>query len=166
MSIVLGIDPGLANTGWGVLESSSGRLKPIFYGCVITEAHEPMQQRIGCIASTLEQVIKRYDVTEASMEDIFFAKNASSAISVAKVIGAISYMLFINGIKLSLYTPLQIKSAIVGYGNADKRQVQEMARILLGMDKVPSPNHAADALSAAVTHTFFESTQSRLSLGM
>ena len=115
-----------------------------------TSPDDILSRRIAVIAESVGRIIEKYDVKHLSMEDIFFAKNEVSAIGVAKVIGAVSYAAYRLDVPVTMFTPLQIKIAITGYGKAEKKQVQEMCRILLKLDKIPRPDHAADALAAAV----------------
>jgi crossover junction endodeoxyribonuclease RuvC len=148
--LVLGIDPGIAQTGWGVVEIVGQHYRPVSFGVVRTATKTPITERIHSIARDVGHLATEFTVDQVSMEDIFFAKNVSSAITVAKVIGAIIQQLSIQTIPVALFTPLQIKMAVTGYGTAEKHQVQEMVRLLLKLDQVPSPDHAADALAAAI----------------
>lgn len=159
---ILGIDPGLANTGWGVVDFDGNKFRPVSYGTVKTDPKDVLEHRIALIAEDVSALAQKYEVNYLSMEDIFFAKNEVSAIGVAKVIGAICYAMFKVNVPVKLYTPLQIKMAITGTGRAEKIQVQEMSRILMGLDKIPRPNHAADALAAAVCFGNMNSTLSKL----
>lgn len=147
---ILGIDPGLANTGWGVVDFDGHKFRPVSYGTIKTVPGDKLELRISQIAKQAAEIAQKFEIKHVSMEDIFFAKNEVSAIGVAKVIGAICYAMYQQGIEVSIFTPLQIKMAITGTGRADKKQVQEMCRLFLGLDKIPRPDHAADALSAAV----------------
>ena len=156
--LVLGIDPGIANTGWGIVDFAGQRFQPVCYGVINTDPGDRLERRIAVIAESVSRIARKYDVKQISMEDIFFAKNEVSAIGVAKVIGAVSYAAYGLEIPVTMFTPLQIKIAITGYGKADKKQVQEMCRILLKLDKVPRPDHAADALAAAVCYCNTNST--------
>ncbi len=162
--IILGIDPGLANTGWGVVDFVGQKFRPVCFGVVNTDPKDKLEDRIALIADTLGQVVQKYGATHVSIEDIFFAKNEVSAIGVAKVIGAVSYRMHQLSLPVTMFTPLQIKIAITGYGRAEKKQVQEMCRILLGLDKIPRPDHAADALAAAVCWGNTSTTQGRLGI--
>lgn len=148
--LVLGVDPGIAQTGWGVVDIVGQRYRPVSFGVVRTAARQPMEQRIHAIANDIGKLAADYHVEIVSMEDIFFAKNVSSAIGVAKVIGAIIQQLSTQGIPVRLFTPLQIKLAVTGHGTAEKHQVQEMVRLLLKLEQIPSPDHAADSLAAAI----------------
>ena len=156
--LVLGIDPGIANTGWGIVDFAGQRFQPVCYGVINTDPDDKLEHRIAVIAESVSQITQKYDVKQISMEDIFFAKNEASAIGVAKVIGAITYSAYRLDVPVAMFTPLQIKIAITGYGKAEKKQVQEMCRILLKLDKIPRPDHAADALAAAVCYCNTNST--------
>ena len=156
--LVLGIDPGIANTGWGIVDFAGQRFQPVCYGVINTDPDDKLEHRIAVIAESVSQIAQKYDVKQISMEDIFFAKNEASAIGVAKVIGAITYSAYRLDVPIAMFTPLQIKIAITGYGKAEKKQVQEMCRILLKLDKIPRPDHAADALAAAVCYCNTNST--------
>ena len=156
--LVLGIDPGIANTGWGIVDFAGQRFQPVCYGVINTDPDDKLEHRIAVIAESVSQIAQKYDVKQISMEDIFFAKNEASAIGVAKVIGAITYSAYRLDVPVAMFTPLQIKIAITGYGKAEKKQVQEMCRILLKLDKIPRPDHSADALAAAVCYCNTNST--------
>ncbi len=150
--IILGIDPGLATTGWGVIEAHSQKLVLCSYGTITTGTGSPLEQRIYSITSEFLTLIDSFKPTEISIEDIYFFKNISSAIPIAKVIGAIGYAAADPGITLRTFTPLQIKTALTGSGRAEKHQIQEMVRIILGQQAVVKPDHAADALAAAICY--------------
>ena len=156
--LVLGIDPGIANTGWGIVDFAGQRFQPVCYGVINTDPDDKLEHRIAVITESVSRIAQKYDVKQISMEDIFFAKNEASAIGVAKVIGAITYSAYRLDVPVAMFTPLQIKIAITGYGKAEKKQVQEMCRILLKLDKIPRPDHAADALAAAVCYCNTNST--------
>ena len=162
--LVLGIDPGIANTGWGVVDFVGQKFRPVCYGVINTDPDDTLVHRIAVIAEGVAQIAQKYEVGHISMEDIFFAKNEVSGIGVAKVIGAITYSAYKIGLEVSMFTPLQIKMAITGFGKAEKKQVQEMCRILLKLDKIPRPDHAADALAAAVCFCNTSATTGRLGI--
>lgn len=159
---ILGIDPGFAQTGWGVVDVVGQRYRPVSFGVVKTTTESEQADRIHAIATELGEIAKKFEVERVGMEDIFFAKNVSSAITVAKVIGAITHQLLCQGLPVRLFTPLQIKTTVTGYGNAEKHQVQEMMRLMLGMEKIPRPDHAADALAAAVCLATYSATENRI----
>lgn len=161
---ILGIDPGLANTGWGVIETVQHKSRPVSFGTIKTTKDVDQSLRIYSIVQQVDILIEQYNVDYCSIEDIFFTRNTSSAISVAKVIGAITYKLCSKGKIVKLYSPLQIKSTITGYGNADKKQVQEMVKFHLGLKEIPRPDHAADALAAAVCFATFNSVSKKIGI--
>jgi crossover junction endodeoxyribonuclease RuvC len=150
--IILGIDPGLAKTGWGVIEAHSQKLVLRSYGTIATGTDCTLEQRIYSITCEFLNLADRFKPTEISIEDIYFFKNISSAIPIAKVIGAIGYAAAERGIPLQTFTPLQIKTALTGNGRAEKHQIQEMVRIILGQSVIVKPDHAADALAAAICY--------------
>ena len=162
--LVLGIDPGIANTGWGVLDCNGPKFRPVSYGVINTDPSDTLEHRISLIAENVSVIAQKYSVSCLSIEDIYFAKNEVSAIGVAKVIGAVTYAMYKINVPVSLFTPLQIKMAITGYGKAEKKQVQEMCKVLLGLEKIPRPDHAADALSAAVCYANTKATEGRLGI--
>lgn len=150
--VILGVDPGLAHTGWGVVETRGSACRARAYGCVTTEAGEPIDVRLGRICRTLAQVIEKYGPTELSIESVYFGENTKSAIATAQARGAAIVACSSAGLSVGEYTPMQIKQAVVGTGAADKRQVAYMVRNVLALDHEPKPDHAADALAAAVCH--------------
>lgn len=150
--IVLGIDPGLANTGWGVIETLGSVARARAYGCIHSEASEPLHERLGAICSQLAAVIERYQPSSVAIEDIFFGQNTRSAILTAHARGAALVACSQAGVEVASYTPMQIKQSVVGTGAADKRQVTYMVRNVLALDHDPKPDHCADALAAAVCH--------------
>lgn len=149
---VLGIDPGLANTGFGIVDFVNGRYRMVSYGCITTNANEPHGQRLMKIYSNLCAVIDEFKPTEAGMETLYFAKNVTSAMSVAEARGVVTLCLAQHGIKLGEYQPNQIKQAVTGSTRADKKLVQSYVKLLLGLEVQPKPDHAADALAGAITH--------------
>ncbi len=159
---ILGIDPGLAQTGWGVIEVKNQRFSKIESGVIRTNTGVVVEERIHAIANAIGEVAQLQNVTLIAMEDIFFARNVSSAITVAKVIGAIIQQLSSQGLFIRLFTPLQIKLAVTGYGNAEKNQVQEMVRLLLKLESLPRPDHVADSLAAAICLAHNLSSENRL----
>lgn len=148
--IVLGIDPGLKNTGWGVIERSGSSLRCLAYGCICTQADRPDADRLSEIHRGITAVIERYGPDEAAIENVYFSNNARTAFATGQARGVA--MLAASGMSVGEYGPGEIKMAVVGTGGADKRQVQYMVRVLLGLPKEPQPDHAADALAAAVCH--------------
>lgn len=152
MRIVLGLDPGLAETGYGLVSVSGSRFAHVEHGVIRTKAGLETGKRLEIIFDELTRIIDRFHPGEAGMESLFFARNATSAIPVAQARGAILLALAKRGVPCTDYPPQAIKLAIVGAGRAEKSQVQQLVRVLLGLDEIPSPDHAADALAAAICH--------------
>lgn len=150
--LVLGVDPGLADLGWGLVEKQGSRLIHKAHGCIKTPAGLPLEQRLLAIHTELGLIIEQYRPHTSSVEALFFAKNVSSALPVAHARGVIYLTMALAGIPVFEYTPLVIKQAVLGSGTADKKQVQAMVKLLLGLPEPPRPDHAADALAAAICH--------------
>lgn len=150
--LTIGIDPGFAIVGIGVIESNAGKFKAIEYGAIITEAKDDFNYRISQIYDELTMILKKYKPKYAAVEKLFFQNNQKTAIQVAQARGVILLALEQNGVEIFEYTPLQVKSSITGYGKAEKIQVMEMTKKLLGLQKVPKPDDIADALALAICH--------------
>lgn len=148
--IIIGIDPGTATTGYSILEKNAGKIRLLDYGCIKTAAGLDMNIRLQQIADDLDTLVKKWRPDLASIEKIFFQKNVKTAITVAQARGVVIQRLTQGGVKISEYTPLEIKSSICGYGRADKKMVQEMVKLTLGLQSVPKPDDAADAIAAAI----------------
>ena len=149
---VLGIDPGTATTGYGVVEEVNGDLKPLVFGVIRTPADQPLPVRLQLIYQALKELAAEWVPTAAAVEELFFSRNVRTAMSVGQARGVILLALADTGLDVAEYTPLTIKQAVTGYGNADKAQVQEMVRLLLGLAEAPRPDDAADALAVAICH--------------
>ncbi len=150
--LVLGIDPGTATTGFGLVrEHADGALEAVHYGVITTPARTPMAERLQQIYREMTTLIATYHPDSAAVETLFFGKNVTTAITVAQGRGVILLALAEAGLPIREYKPSEIKQAIAGYGNADKRQVQEMIRQLLELDELPRPDDAADGLGVAIT---------------
>ncbi|NTU67100.1 MAG: crossover junction endodeoxyribonuclease RuvC [Candidatus Moranbacteria bacterium] len=149
---VLGIDPGTATTGWAVIEESSGKIQALAYGHISTEKDRRDEDRLLEISNDIAQIIEKYHPQEAAVESLFFFKNQKTVIQVAQARGTVLLTLERNNVKVSSYTPLQVKQAITGYGKAEKAQVQLMTKNILGLKSVPKPDDTADALAIAVCH--------------
>ena len=147
---VIGIDPGLASTGWGVVDCDGSRYRYVAHGVITTPPRLPSGVRLKQIHFELNDVIARYAPTQAGVESLYFARNATSAIPVAQARGVVCLTLSLFDIPTEEYPPQAIKQSIVGEGRADKGQVQEMVRVLLGLPEIPRPDHGADALAAAI----------------
>lgn len=152
---VLGIDPGLANTGFGVVDYCEGRYRMVSYGCITTKADQPHGERLLTIYSRLCAVIDEFQPDEAGMETLYFARNVTSAMGVAEARGVVTLCLAQHNIKLGEYQPNQIKQAVTGTAAADKELVERYVKILLGLKTEPKPDHAADALAGAITHLHY-----------
>ena len=150
--IILGIDPGLATIGFGVIKSEKGRATAIDYGVILTPKEARFQDRLRMIEESLTKLIAKFEPDEIAMEELFFNNNAKTAINVAQARGVTLLTCVKHTEKLFEYTPLQIKQALTGYGRADKHQIQAMVTSLLNLKKVPKPDDAADALAVALTH--------------
>ncbi|MFA5828584.1 MAG: crossover junction endodeoxyribonuclease RuvC [Candidatus Shapirobacteria bacterium] len=149
--MVLGIDPGLANTGWAVLKDEETLVE---CGCLVTKISDASAVRLGKIYNEIFRLIKKYKVEEVALETLFFAKNAKSATKVSEAIGVIKLCGVRCGLEVFGYTPLQVKMALVGYGRAEKEQVEIMVRHFLKLEKAVSPAHASDAVAVGLTHLF------------
>jgi len=150
--IILGIDPGLANTGWGVIETTGAKHRCLAYGCITTLAEEPIPDRLARIHDEIESVVARYRPVECAVESVFFGANAKSAFATGQARGVAILATAGAGLGLGEYSPVQIKGVVAGSGTADKTQVAYMVRVLLSLPQVPTPDHAADALAAALCH--------------
>ncbi|MBE5744438.1 MAG: crossover junction endodeoxyribonuclease RuvC [Clostridiales bacterium] len=151
---ILGIDPGLATVGWGVIDVVNNKPKVVSYGVILTPKENKLPERLMIIEQDLKSIIEKYQPDEIALEELFFNSNVTTAINVAQARGVI-LLTAIKGSsgKLYEYTPLQIKQALTGYGRAEKRQIQEMTKTFLGLTKIPKPDDAADALAVALTHS-------------
>ncbi len=150
--VILGIDPGYAIVGYGVINHISGQFSTIEYGAVLTEAHTKFTDRLAKIYTDIDAIIKRTKPVAMSIEKLFFNTNTTTAIDVAQARGVILLAARANNVPVFEYTPLQVKSAVTGYGRSEKKQVMEMVKNLLKLKKIPKPDDTADALALAVCH--------------
>ena len=150
--IIMGIDPGLALMGYGVIRYEDSKAALIDCGAIVTEAGMPLPRRLAIVHESVGSLIRRHDPDCIAFEELFAGKNVTTVIGVAQARGAAMAAAFGTGAALFEYTPMQIKQAVVGYGRADKKQVQEMLRLLLGLDKQIRPDDAADAVACAICH--------------
>lgn len=157
---ILGIDPGYAIMGYGVLDYKGNKFTPIKYGSITTEAHTPNEERLMILYDELTKIIEEYQPDECAIEELFYNTNATTAIMVGEARGMALLACAKSGIKIAEYTPLEIKSALTGYGKADKKQVQTMVKMILGLSEVPKPDDTADAVAAAICHA--QHTNSRI----
>ena len=154
--IVLGIDPGLANTGWGIVAQQGSRLSCVAYGCISTDASTPLAQRLRVIHEQMGAVVHTYTPECVGIETVWFGQNITAAFATGQARGAALVACAESDLAVGEFTPRQIKLAVVGTGSAEKEQVQYMVRKLLRLDHVPQPDHAADALAAAICYTTHE----------
>ena len=152
--IILGIDPGYGRVGYGVIDYTNSKYKVIEYGTISTEAGVPFAERLMKINIDLNEIISKYDIEAASIEELFFNTNSKTAIMVAEARGVILYTLQSKGIKIHEYTPLQVKQALVGYGRADKQQIKDMVKKMLKLEKMPRLDDTTDALALAICYTY------------
>lgn len=150
---IIGVDPGTATIGWGVVEDIGGKLTAVAYGHISTPAKMELSERLLIIEAELSAILKRWKPEESSVEELFFFNNQKTAISVAQARGVILLTLRHFHVNVVGYTPLQVKQAMTSYGKADKRQVQLMVKSVLNLEDIPKPDDVADALALAVCHT-------------
>jgi len=151
--IVLGIDPGMAETGFGVVESRGGRLRAVTHGVVSTPSADPPEQRLAEIHRQIRHLLDEHVPEAVAMEDLFVGQNPRTILQVGQARGAILTACGEAGAPAAAYAPAEIKSAVCGFGRADKGQVMRMVAAILGLQEAPSTSHAADALAVAVCHT-------------
>lgn len=149
---ILGIDPGYAIVGYGVVKYEGNKFTPIKYGAITTPAGMPFVKRLNLIYEGLSEIFNTYKIDALSIEKLFFNTNATTAIDVAHARGVIVLSAERHNIPVFEYTPLQVKQSVTGYGRAEKKQIMEMTRVLLGLEKVPKPDDTADALALAICH--------------
>ena len=152
MRTLIGIDPGLAATGWGVVRFDGSRFFHVAHGVVKTDAQSSLSERLLAIYSAIRKLLLKYGPSEAGVEELYFARNASSAMQVAHARGVVLLALGQRGIPVECYSPQHVKQAVIGRGRADKDQVQRLVSIVLGLEEIPAPDHAADALAVAICH--------------
>lgn len=150
--IILGIDPGLAIVGWGVVEYSGSHFRTLGYGAIETPAGMETEQRLSLIYDGISRLVETYHPEQMAVEELFFNTNVTTGIRVAEARGVIITCAYRKGVRIFEYTPLQVKQAVVGYGRAEKKQVIAMVTKLLGLPKAPKPDDTADALAIAVCH--------------
>ncbi|MGB9177662.1 MAG: crossover junction endodeoxyribonuclease RuvC [Pyrinomonadaceae bacterium] len=159
---VLGIDPGSETTGWGVVEGDGRRYKLVEYGTVKAPPRERFSARLLKISDGIEEIIARLKPDTFSIEEAFYATNVKVALKLGQVRGVCLLTAERAGLEIHEYSPRLVKQVVVGYGNAEKHQVQEMVRVLLSLTKIPEPNDAADALALAICHFHHAGTQQRV----
>ncbi|MGD8967990.1 MAG: crossover junction endodeoxyribonuclease RuvC [Anaerolineae bacterium] len=149
---VLGIDPGTATTGYGIVEEDGNQLRAVVSGVIRTDADESTPARLQAIHRQIKKLAAEWQPAEAAVEELFFSRNVRTAMRVGQARGVAILALADAGLEVAEYTPLAIKQAVTGYGSADKTQMQEMVKMLLCLDEVPRPDDAADALAVAICH--------------
>ncbi len=161
---ILGIDPGYAIMGWGVVEKRGNSFIPTAFGAVTTTKDQTMPERLKCLYSGLMDVIAEYQPDEVSIGELFFNSNTTTAIGVGEARGVAILACTNSGLDVYEYTPLQIKMALTGYGRAEKKQIQSMVKMILNLEKVPRPDDTADALAAAITHGYNGEMRKKMNL--
>ncbi len=149
---ILGIDPGYAIVGYGVVDTNGFKFSPVGFGAITTPAKTPFETRLKAIFDDLCEIIDKYKPEELAIERLYFNTNTTTAIDVAEARGVIILAAHLKGLKINEYTPLQVKQAVTGYGKAEKHQVMEMVKNLLSLKTVPKPDDTADALALALCH--------------
>ena len=149
---ILGIDPGFAITGYSIIDYNGNKFKLVTSGAILTEAHTSFPLRLEKIFNDLQEIIKEYKPKDMAIEELFFNNNAKTAINVAQARGVILVAARINHIQIYEYTPLQVKQAVVGYGRADKIQVQRMVKMILNEEKLPKLDDTTDSMAMAICH--------------
>lgn len=163
---ILGIDPGIAIVGFGFIDKLGSRLTPVQYGCIQTKAHTDQAVRLQEVYDSLLQLINKYKPESIAVEKLFFNRNVTTAFTVAEARGVIMLAAMQKGLSIGEYTPLQVKQAIVGYGKADKHQVQEMVKLFLHLSAVPKPDDVADALAIAICHAHSSTLHEKVKEGI
>lgn len=147
---IMGIDPGLAMVGFGILDHMGNQLEPVDFGCIKTEKHMPLPARLKQIYDACTYIIEEHQPDVVAIEKLFFNRNVTTALTVGQARGVVMLSIEQAEIPITEYTPIQVKNAVTGYGKADKKQVQEMVKILLSLPRVPQPDDVADALALAI----------------
>ena len=156
--VILGIDPGLAIVGWGVLDCCAGKFKTLGYGSIQTPAGTRTEERLAMIYKELNAIIDHFNPEEMAVEELFFTNNVTTGIRVAEARGIVLLCAEQKGVRVSEYTPMQVKQAVVGYGKAEKKQVIAMVTSILKLPKPPKPDDAADAVAIAICHAHSSSS--------
>ena len=163
---ILGIDPGIAIVGFGFVDKMGSKLIPVQYGSIQTEAHKDPSLRLQEVYDATAQLIAKYKPEALAIEKLFFNRNVTTAFTVGQARGVMILAGVQAGLPIAEYTPLQVKQAVVGYGKAEKHQVQEMVKMLLKLSAVPKPDDVADALAVAICHAHSSSLQTKINEAM
>jgi crossover junction endodeoxyribonuclease RuvC len=153
---IIGLDPGTATTGYGIIDTVGGHMQLVVYGVFSTPAQDETPVRLQSIFNQLNELLAAYHPESAAVEQVFFGRNITTAINVGQARGVMLLALAIAGIPISEYSPPKVKEAVTGYGKAEKNQVQMMVRHLLDLEEIPRPDDAADALAVAITHSHYQ----------
>lgn len=149
---ILGVDPGIAIVGTGIVDKVGYGYRPVYYDSIITKAHTPLEERIEMVYNKTVELIETYNPDAMAVEELFFNNNAKTAFAVGQARGVILLAAKQHNVPFFEYTPLQVKQALTGYGRADKKQMQQMVKSFLGLSEVPKPDDTADALAIAICH--------------
>ncbi len=152
--VILGIDPGIGRCGWSIVTYEASKLKVIDYGCIETEANTKIEDRLLIIDREIKRLIKKHNPDVLSIEDLFFGTNSKTALVVGQARGVILLSAGESKLPVAVYTPLQVKMALTGYGRADKNQIAQMVKIILKLQTIPKIDDTTDALAIALTHAF------------
>lgn len=151
---ILGIDPGIGRTGWGVILHEKGEAKSISYGCIETSQHLSLHERIKLVYQEITIIMQDHQVDVLAIEELFFNTNVTTALAVGQARGVVLLAAAQHNLDIATYTPSQVKIAVTGYGRANKKQVEQMVKILLKLSTIPKPDDVSDALAIALTHAF------------
>jgi crossover junction endodeoxyribonuclease RuvC len=162
---ILGIDPGTATMGWGVVRQEGSRLRYVQHGAITTPSNWTMPRRLGRLFDGVTQIVEGYRPDTVAVEELFFNTNVTTALTVGQARGVALLAAYRAGLEVAEYTPLQVKQTITSYGRAEKRQVQEMVRALLNLREIPRPDDAADGLAIAITHAFSSRIPGKVGVG-
>ena len=162
---ILGIDPGTATMGWGVIRQEGNRLRYVQHGAIVTPSDWEMPRRLTRLFDGVTALVRGYRPEAMAIEELFFNTNVTTAITVGQARGVALLAAYRAGVEVAEYTPLQVKQAITSYGRADKRQVQEMVRALLNLREIPRPDDAADGLAIAICHAFSSRMSGKVGVG-
>jgi len=150
--VILGLDPGTAATGYGIVSAEGSRLRSVAYGCVRTDPHTPAEERLAAIARAIDALLVEHEPVAVAVEEVYVGGNPRTALAVGQARGAVLTMCGLRHITVAEYSVATIKTAVCGFGRAEKAQVQRMVQAVLGMSERPEPEHAGDALAAAICH--------------
>ena len=160
--LILGIDPGIGRCGWGIVEAQGSKLKARDFGCIETKPNGKVEDRLLIISKEIEKLIKEYKPDSMAIEELFFGANSKTAFIVGQARGVILLAAAKNKVPVAIYTPLQVKMAVTGYGRAEKNQIGQMVKVILKLEKIPKMDDTSDALAVALAHAFSQKMNSKL----